>query len=159
MFQNFSGSSRRPRQVNLSGQNLNPFAAASGPQKTIAHAQQERLQRQTERNRINAARNIQKSWRGHCSRRELANQRRKEWDELEMCYDRDPVGSLLLSQLRLLVSFFSPRRGDDVERMIKMSSKLVKTNLENILAFERASSLLVRLAVTSLRALQAYVII
>src|ERR1700680_4464473 len=89
MFQTFSGRSRRPRQVNLSGQNLNPFAAsswspsASGTQKTVANAQQEREQRRQERERLNASKRIQRTWRGHRSRRQLADSRRALWDEIE----------------------------------------------------------------------------
>ena len=88
MFQTFSGNSRRPRQVNLSGQNTKPFAAgwnpsASGTQTTVAHAQQERQFRQQERERFNASKRIQRTWRGHKTRRELADLRRKVWDDSE----------------------------------------------------------------------------
>src|SRR6266852_5903960 len=122
MFQTFSGSSRRPRQVNLSGQNLNPFAAsswtpaASGTQKTVANAQQERQQRQQEREKLNATKRIQKTWRGHKVRRELADSLRDAWDKAEAERSGSDSGTALAEQLRLLVAFFSARRNDDLQR-------------------------------------------
>lgn len=86
MFQTFTGSSRRPRQVNLSGRVSNPFAqlgAGQGSQSAVQSAQQERAQRQRERDRLNAARIIQKTWRGHACRRALYHQIRRDWDDLE----------------------------------------------------------------------------
>ncbi|EOD51185.1 putative iq and hect domain protein [Neofusicoccum parvum UCRNP2] len=63
MFQTFTGSSRRPRQVNLSGRVSNPFAqpgVGQGSQSAVQSAQQERAQRQRERDRLNAAKRIQR---------------------------------------------------------------------------------------------------
>ncbi|KAI1006487.1 hypothetical protein K3495_g1733 [Podosphaera aphanis] len=165
MFQTFTGSSRRPRQVNLSGQNLNPFTATpwdvsvSGTQQTIAHAQQERLQRQRERSRIDAASKIQRAWRGHKTRQMLANQRRKEWDDLEIDIESDltqNVNSLILSQSRLLVSFYNSHRKDDLERIRKMSLNVSKYGLGTFLAsINRAQYFLVRLVSNLSRALQS----
>ncbi|SPQ26829.1 83e2b5bb-b7cd-4b81-b9d5-e27a3a1c63a3 [Thermothielavioides terrestris] len=71
MFQTFTGSSRKVRNVNLSGQKpKNPFTGSSswtpaveaaGASKTVAHAQAERLQRQQERSRLKAAQCIQRT--------------------------------------------------------------------------------------------------
>ncbi|KAJ5929078.1 hypothetical protein N7454_006926 [Penicillium verhagenii] len=95
MFQSFTGNSRRPRQVNLSGRNNNPFAAfpgsspgrpaphASNPQSAVAIAQQERMQRQRDREKHNAVRVIQRVWRGDSSRRTTYNAWRSEWDTEE----------------------------------------------------------------------------
>ncbi|KAJ5803417.1 uncharacterized protein N7503_005867 [Penicillium pulvis] len=95
MFQSFTGSSRRPRQVNLSGRTNNPFAAfpgsspsrpaphASNPQSAVAIAQQERMQRQRDRDKQNAVRVIQRVWRGDSSRRATHNAWRLEWDTNE----------------------------------------------------------------------------
>ncbi|OMP86442.1 putative E3 ubiquitin protein ligase [Diplodia seriata] len=86
MFQTFTGSSRRPRQVNLSGRVSNPFAqlgAGQGSQSAVQSAQQERAQRQRERDRLHAARLIQNAWRGHACRRALYDQTRRDWDALE----------------------------------------------------------------------------
>ncbi|TAQ89606.1 hypothetical protein B7494_g2098 [Chlorociboria aeruginascens] len=126
MFQTFSGSSRRPRQVNLSGQNTNPFAASSwtpavsGTQKTVAHAQQERQQRQQERERLSAAKRIQRTWRGHKVRSDLADSRRKVWDS-ENVRDGNPKSvSKLVGQLQLFLAFFNARRRDDLERLLTL---------------------------------------
>lgn len=95
MFQSFTGSSRRPRQVNLSGRANNPFAAfpgsspgrntphASNPQSAVAIAQQERLQRQREREKQNAVRVVQRGWRGYRSRKATYGMWRLEWDHNE----------------------------------------------------------------------------
>lgn len=95
MFQSFTGNSRRPRQVNLSGRSTNPFAAfpggspgrqtphASNPQSAVAIAQQERIQRQREREKQNASRVIQRVWRGHRSRKSIYGVWRTEWDANE----------------------------------------------------------------------------
>ncbi|TQS37775.1 hypothetical protein Golomagni_01736, partial [Golovinomyces magnicellulatus] len=154
MFPNFTGSSRRPRQVNLSGQNLNPFAAAASTQKTIAHAQHERLQRQLERSRIDAAKKIQKTWRGHKSRQMLSDSRRKQWDELEVYGNHGNSDLLMLAQLRLLLSFCNARRRDDVERIVRMSSKVVESGSEIVITFDGSRSLLLRIATTLLKALE-----
>ncbi|KAK7742272.1 ubiquitin-protein ligase (E3) [Cytospora paraplurivora] len=90
MFPTFSGSSRRPRNVNMSGQKkMNPFAAtswtpsnASSASKTVADAQAERNKRQLERDKLKAAQSIQRIWRGHRSRRTLKDERRQALDAL-----------------------------------------------------------------------------
>ena len=144
MFQSFTGSSRRPRQVNLSGRNSNPFAAASASrqpsstqtsQHAVAHAQQERLWRQQERERLQATKLLQRAWRGHKSRREIKSHYRQEWDRREsirlsgssLAGPTELNISLLpspyreeeecLTQLKLLVQFVSPRCKSDVQRV------------------------------------------
>ena len=131
MFQTFSGSSRRPRQVNLSGQNLNPFAAsswtpsASGTQQTLAIAQQERQQRQQERERLNATKRIQRTWRGHKVRSELAQSRRALFDQAGVAdTDPDRAGAWLIQRTQLLISFFNRRRKDDISRLIALSDMI-----------------------------------
>jgi ubiquitin-protein ligase E3 C len=160
MFQTFSGSSRRPRQVNLSGQNLNPFAAsswtpsASGTQKTVANAQQERQQRQQERERLNASKRIQRTWRGHRSRRQLADSRRAVWDDVETQAVHSETNVVLVEQAKLLVAFFSPRRRDDIGRLTSLSSRISVLGYQDFLALEEVQPLLVRLANVTLEALQ-----
>ncbi|KAI7189839.1 hypothetical protein KC363_g4737 [Hortaea werneckii] len=87
MYQSFTGSSRRPRQVNLSGRPTNPFASstspAGGPQSAIASAQQDRERRQRERERLHASNRIQKVWRGHSARRKTFRIWRQVWDQIE----------------------------------------------------------------------------
>lgn len=160
MFQTFSGSSRRPRQVNLSGQNLNPFAAsswspsASGTQKTVANAQQEREQRRQERERLNATKRIQRTWRGHRSRRELADCRRALWDETETHDSQSSSEALVVGQAKLLAAFFNPRRQDDVARLINLSSKIAALGYQTFLTLTEVQPLLLRLATVTLEALQ-----
>lgn len=129
MFQSFTGSAKRPRQVNLSGQNLDPFAASSwspstaGTQKTVANAQQERAQRQRERDRLSAARKIQRIWRGYLSRKSTAAELRKRWDHLESGVQQ-PVD--LSEELRLLLAFYSPT--EDIERLHRFAGKFNESN-------------------------------
>jgi ubiquitin-protein ligase E3 C len=158
MFHTFSGSSRRPRQVNLSGQNTNPFAnnswapSVSGTQKTVANAQQERQLRQQERERLNASKRIQRTWRGHKSRRELADSRRKDWDAVQ---GSEEDGLRLVGQSQLLAAFFTPRRRDDIERLAILSRKISYVGYEVFLSREDVQSHINRLAHITLDALKA----
>ncbi|KAB8276712.1 hypothetical protein BDV30DRAFT_24052 [Aspergillus minisclerotigenes] len=154
MFQSFTGNSRRPRQVNLGGRNTNPFAAfpsgrqhphGTGPQNTLAVAQQERLLRQQERERLGATRIVQRTWRGYRSRKITCSAWRAEWDateqqrsELLLSFDEithDAVqtsphyvtAAKCLSQLRLLVQFLEPRNSGDVLRLAYFSKAFQKT--------------------------------
>jgi len=132
MFPSFTGNARPKRQVNLSGRNNNPFAAYSGskisssPQpaaNALAHAQQERLLRQQDRQRPPAATRIQKTWRGHRSRREARVRWRQEWDYREGWSQHGlhkgpyPSPEECLAQLRLLAHFVSPCQQDDIQRL------------------------------------------
>ncbi|KAL6247478.1 ubiquitin-protein ligase (E3) [Rhinocladiella similis] len=96
MHQSFTGSARRSRQVNLSGrQTSNPWAASAKPTQTnasstVAQAQADRLKRQQERERLAAARRIQKLWRGHTARRREKANWRHIWDENEARRCRSP---------------------------------------------------------------------
>ena len=84
MFPTFTGNSRRSRQVNLSGRVANGpatrAATTPGMQNAMAHAHQERLARQQERDRQNAARQLQRVWRGYCARKQLQTHYRSLWD-------------------------------------------------------------------------------
>ncbi|PKY04334.1 hypothetical protein P168DRAFT_269196 [Aspergillus campestris IBT 28561] len=160
MFQSFTGNARRPRQVNLGGRNTNPFAAyppgttgrsnphGAGPQNTLAIAQQERIHRQQERDRLGATRTLQRAWRGHQSRKTTHKKWRREWDALEQqrAEGLPPFEDLArrsdaslqpparygtaaecLSQLRLLVHFMEPRNSGDMVRLVYFSSAFQKT--------------------------------
>lgn len=119
MFQTFTGTSRKPRQVNLSGRNTNPWASAShasGSPAAIANAQHERERRQQERERQNAANTIQRTWRGSESRKHLHQSLRQEYDAVEArqgSADADEEAH----QLRRLLQFFSARNDDDIRRL------------------------------------------
>ncbi|KAL9062713.1 MAG: hypothetical protein Q9157_008694 [Trypethelium eluteriae] len=135
MFPSFTGNSRRPRQVNLSGRNPNPFAtpgSAGGQNVAVVNAQQERIQRQKERERLHAAKTLQRTWRGHNSRAKLKSLWRTEWDAHEhICSEKqadtyhtsyDSAEDSLM-QLRLLAHFFDPRSAADVRRLLHYFSR------------------------------------
>ncbi|CAG8956396.1 hypothetical protein HYFRA_00003779 [Hymenoscyphus fraxineus] len=156
MFSTFNGTSRRPRQVNLSGQNTNPFAAMSGTQSTVANAQQERLLRQQERDRLNASKRIQRTWRGHRVRTQLADSRRKIWDQRKQSLQSpSDSGALLVEQAKLVVAFFNPRRPDDIERMVILGQMIYSTGYEAFLNFQGVNPILKKLACVTLHALQS----
>ncbi|KAI9716675.1 MAG: hypothetical protein M1812_005213 [Candelaria pacifica] len=151
MFQTFTGNSRRPRQVNLSGRNPNPFAssnpgqaaAAPGSKDALANAQQERLRRQQARDEQNAALVVQRVWRGSRSRGYTKQKWRKLWDEREEYHhdpsdtpghemfvktsDRGPYPSVdeCYDQLQLLLQFASPYSHEDVRRLIWYAQRLL----------------------------------
>lgn len=134
MFQSFSGSSRRTRQVNLSGQDINPFEAsswaptASGTQKTLAAAQHERHLRQVERERLVASKNIQRIWRGHRVRKDVANSRRQAWDLLDSQHaqEEDLAEPVLLEELNLLLAFFNYKNHEDISRLVRLCDRLLR---------------------------------
>lgn len=134
MFQSFTGSSRRPRQVNLSGRNANPFAAADassgGPQHAIQTAHQDRQHRQQQRQQLNAAKVVQRTWRGHASRRKTKELWRQQWDAAEANATdttryQSPAESL--ARLHMLMLFFSSRNRLDIERLIRYANRQKET--------------------------------
>lgn len=162
MHQSFTGSSRRQRQVNLSGRgHSNPWTSlstsqktsqpAAGTQNTLAHAQAERAQRQHERQRINAARKLQKTWRGYHSRLQTRQLWREKFDHVEEqrrigdlrgltlgpSYVRVAQGEanapayesteLCLEQLRLLVKFMNIHDSLDRMRLLYFGEALEAT--------------------------------
>ncbi|KAL4951460.1 hypothetical protein BDW69DRAFT_169971 [Aspergillus filifer] len=187
MFTSFTGNSRRPRQVNLAGRNNNPFAAypsgrqnphGPGPQNTLAIAQQERLQRQLERDRLGASRVLQRTWRGYQSRKITHGQWRAEWDAIEgerknslpafdalartqnsMLQPAAPFGNAAacLSQLRLLVQFVEAWNGGDVIRLVYFSDAFQKTlhEVPSLATEGEWTMLLKRLAEITLRVLKS----
>ena len=162
MFQTFSGNSKRARQVNLSGQNTNPFAAAgwggsaSGTRQTVANAQQERQQRQQERDRANAAKRIQRTWRGHKSREELANARRQAWDEADGEPEASDPTELVVKQAQLIVAFFNRRHEEDIERLLVLCRMVSKYGHERFIKIPIIQSCVLRLASITIDALQRY---
>lgn len=117
MFQSFTGNSRRPRQVNLSGIRSSPSTGAgSSSQQAIKIAQQERANRQQQRLQHTAAKTIQRRWRGFASRKHTRSQARAEFDALNFSnthlHDRHHV-------LLLLATFLDENRPDDRERLVR----------------------------------------
>ncbi|KAI1074782.1 hypothetical protein F5B20DRAFT_562348 [Whalleya microplaca] len=126
MFPTFTGSSRRPRNVNLSGQrNTNPWATSqswgpgpSGASKTVAQAQADREKRQRERDELAATKRLQRVWRGCRERQNFRQKCREEYDAL---YPQPtPPGSQSLrlnNALLLLLALFDPVRTSDQQRL------------------------------------------
>ncbi|KAI0174560.1 HECT-domain-containing protein [Pestalotiopsis sp. NC0098] len=121
MFQSFTGNSKRPRNVNLSGQRTNPWATSgwnappSGASQTIANAQAEREKRQKDREILIASRRIQRVWRGRAVRKDVQCRCRKDWDDL---YVQDiQVLDRIPRALSLLPAFFDAKDDGDRERL------------------------------------------
>ncbi|KAI9863976.1 MAG: hypothetical protein M1824_006014 [Vezdaea acicularis] len=147
MHHSFTGTSRRPRQVNLSGRPANPFASLNstpgstikspGPLSTVASAQQERQRRKQERDSLNAAKLIQRTWRGHRVRQEEKAAWRRAWDGREGILYEDGIGGYLgratryhstgecLEQVMLLLRFFSLGEPSDVTRLERLCLRLL----------------------------------
>nr|POE47055.1 putative e3 ubiquitin protein ligase [Quercus suber] len=132
MFQTFTGNARRPRQVNLSGRPTNPFASSSpsgGPQNAIASAQQERVHRQQQRERLGASSRIQRVWRGHTARRKTYELWRQIWDDAEQgasghgAYASQEES---ISQLNRLMLFYHPKH--DLDRLTWYGMRQMATN-------------------------------
>ncbi|KAM0251616.1 hypothetical protein ACHAP5_001625 [Fusarium lateritium] len=139
MFSTFTGNSRRPRNVNLSGAAGNPFAntswspsAVSNTTKTVSNAQAEREKRQAERTRLKAAGTIQRSWRGYKTRSELRESQRNTFDALYKPGSDQNPSERLPEAFTLLLSFFALRRDDDIERAICYAHDTQSVNLEAI---------------------------
>lgn len=156
MYPSFTGNARKPRNVNLSGRQPNPWTklAASqtssvtpGSQHSLAHAQAERAQRQQERDRQKACTLIQRTWRSYSSRTKTKDGWRKEWDHHEIARTRvmgihqlledgiqNPSGppsydsaSDCFFQMRLLVHFMEIKIEMDQMRLAYYSKALKKT--------------------------------
>ena len=138
MFSTFTGASRRPRNVNLSGQAGNPFSntswspsSVSNATKTVSNAQADREKRQAERQRLKAAEQIQRTWRGHRARSEIANARRDSFDKLYSSGSHATIERLHFA-FNLLLSFFSPQRHDDIHRLFLFARDCSMVDLERI---------------------------
>lgn len=124
MHTSFTGSTKKVRQVNLQGRaNVNPWGKTAGPASTVAQAQAEREKRALDRRRLTAAKNIQRVWRGHKSRREKKCEWRNQYDALEQqmfgrsyTVGKSPEG--FASQLRLLLRFFNLKSSSDHQRLL-----------------------------------------
>lgn len=122
-FSTFSGSSRRPRNVNLSGQRSNPWATSSwspssaGASKSVAQAQAEREKRHRDRQELNAAMKLQRLWRGHRDRQVVKQRHRGDYDAL---YSQ-PVPNNLRDRVHLafplILALFDASRQDDQHRL------------------------------------------
>ncbi|GAB0131688.1 E3 ubiquitin-protein ligase [Epichloe bromicola] len=140
MFSTFTGNSRRPRNVNLSGQAGNPFvntswspAVVSNATKTVSDAQAQREKRHLERQRLKAAGKIQSTWRGHQTRCSLANGWRAAFDDLyRSSASHLTVAERLPLAFNLLLSFFSQRSFDDLQRAYMFAKDCESAHIEHI---------------------------
>uniref|UniRef100_A0A8H7TPX7 HECT-type E3 ubiquitin transferase n=1 Tax=Bionectria ochroleuca TaxID=29856 RepID=A0A8H7TPX7_BIOOC len=140
MFSTFTGNSRRPRNVNLSGQTGNPFtntswspSNVSNATKAVSDAQADREKRQAERQRLKAASTIQRVWKGHQERRQVCELRRRSFDSIYGAgQNNSDISNTLPVAFSLLISFFSHRRKDDVTRLVRFVRNCSKARLEDI---------------------------
>ncbi|KAI1451269.1 hypothetical protein F4805DRAFT_121801 [Annulohypoxylon moriforme] len=158
MFPTFTGNSRRPRNVNMSGQrNTNPWATsswsqpASGASKTVAQAQAEREKRQKEREELNAAKRLQRVWRGHKGRRSFKQACREEYDALYCKSMGHDLLDRVISALPLLLVLFDPVQTNDQRRLDLFIHDLVNLgptpsnfNLFTPRSWDRLAELIVR---------------
>lgn len=141
MFSTFTGNARRPRNVNLSGAAGNPFSntswspsVASNPTKAVTNAQADREKRHADRQRLKAAGQIQRTWRGHKERTQTSDARRAAFDRLYDSHsgsEHAPSDRLHFA-FNLLLAFFSPYRYDDVARLVAFTSDCESIRVEDI---------------------------
>lgn len=152
MFPTFTGSSRRPRNVNLSGQkHINPFAAhpsfpsaAAGASKTVADAQAGRQKRQQERNELKAARAVQRVWRGHRVRRSVKLELRHVLGGLYSgAADLQPDERAAVAFPLFLASF---SKGDDCQLLDRFAEDLSRTDYRPLASGQIPKERLWRLA-------------
>ena len=191
MHTSFTGTARKQRQVNLTGRSVvNPWGGASSsskastqtsaPQSSIEKAQTERLYRQHERQRLTAARKLQKTWRGHASRRRTKRLWEEQWAFVEGPRTKDFDSALrgawagrsgapayesaqvCLEQLRLLLRFADFRQENHWLYLIwtlntwntSIQSRTFRAQLERAATERHVASSLIRLGMLSARILQ-----
>lgn len=155
MFATFTGNSRRPRNVNLSGQAGNPFtntswtpSSASNPNRAVAEAQANREKRHAERERLKAAKDIQRTWRAHKTRLSVCESHRQSFDGL---YKSDLLSPYRLPRaFPLLLSFFTVRRSDDIQRLLCFATECEAVDLALIAPTPHRMSCLIQILVDSL---------
>lgn len=123
-FQSFTGSSRRPRQVNLGGSRNHLYGGA------VQSAQQERERRQREREKLLAAKTLQRTWRGYSSRKSVREQRRTEWDTEEQKdgkggpYQSEEQAWGQLQRLSYFLRLENDTDGKDINRLRRYMDRL-----------------------------------
>ncbi|RYP76986.1 hypothetical protein DL769_003521 [Monosporascus sp. CRB-8-3] len=159
-FSTFSGSSKKPRNVNLSGQRTNPWAAtswspsSSGASKSVAQAQAEREKRHRERQELNAATRLQRLWRGHRDRQLVKQRCREDFDALfNQPVPHSPSSRVDLA-FPLLLALFDPSRHDDQHRLDLLVQDLAGTGSVSTASKQTASTAWDRLAQLLVRALE-----
>ncbi|KAH0529240.1 hypothetical protein TsFJ059_004010 [Trichoderma semiorbis] len=160
MFSTFTGNSRRPRNVNLSGQASNPFSntswtpsAVSNATKTVSDAQADREKRQAERRRLKAASHIQRTWRGYRSRSTLRDQHRHDFDLIYQSLPDSDASQRIFASFPLLLSFFSSNRAGDMQRLSLFVNDCNSISLQQFSDASRHPSRLQKLMVKLVQAL------
>ncbi|KAJ4861670.1 HECT-domain (ubiquitin-transferase) domain-containing protein [Trichoderma breve] len=160
MFSTFTGNSRRPRNVNLSGQASNPFSntswtpsAVSNATKTVSDAQADREKRQAERRRLKAASQIQRTWRGYRSRSTLRDQHRHDFDLIYQSLPDSDASQRIYASFPLLLSFFSSNRAGDMQRLSLFVNDCNSISLQQFSDASRHPSRLQKLMVKLVQAL------
>src|SRR5436305_9290490 len=117
---NFTGNSRHPRKVNLSGK---ASPTTSRQSHTIHSARESRAHRENERRRLKAAIKIQSAFRGNASREATRRRLRDQWDMEQVVSVQDVTAHLVENReeqsrnmvrrftdhLALLLAFWTPR--------------------------------------------------
>ena len=132
-FHTFTGSSRRPRNVNLSGQpsSINPFAQGPGgnPARTVNKAHAERQQRQRERDRVQAAKKIQGAFRCYRARQTANDLRREHFDRT---YAQASPTSRIETCLPLLLKFHNLKNVDDIRRLREICGDIITAGVPSL---------------------------
>ncbi|KAI0009202.1 hypothetical protein F4779DRAFT_617898 [Xylariaceae sp. FL0662B] len=124
MFPTFTGTSRRPRNVNLSGQRTTNLWATDGASKTVAQAQADRERRQRERDELAATKRIQRVWRGCKERQNFKEKCREEYDALYHQPASHEPSRRLPNALLLLLALFDPSQASDQQRLDLFAQEL-----------------------------------
>ncbi|PHH59327.1 hypothetical protein CDD81_3377 [Ophiocordyceps australis] len=137
MFSTFTGTSRRPRNINLSGQAGNPFSntswspsVVSNTTKTVIDAHADREKRLAERRRLKAVVKIQSFWRGYQERKAVSERQRSDFDDILIRNS----SQWLPTAFKLLLAFFSPRNSNDVQRAVQFAHNVGSVPLDEITA-------------------------
>ncbi|KKA28862.1 hypothetical protein TD95_000291, partial [Thielaviopsis punctulata] len=135
MIPTFSGNSRRPRNVNLSGRKNSKFLSAWAPSSgfgrsdTLTKAEESRKKRQLEKKTLEAAQTVQRIWRGARVREDLRALRRDAFDSI---YRQSPPGSgsvndltgRLLAASPIICAAFQPSE-QDLKRIVLLSRDML----------------------------------
>ncbi|KAK6496540.1 hypothetical protein TWF481_001542 [Arthrobotrys musiformis] len=150
-MKHFPGSTKRQRNVNLSGKSKTPSS--------LVIAREERARREQERQRLAATIKIQTIYRGYATRRSVRRGRRADWDEFVGFPAALSSAAYSDDDLALLLSFCDPTHMEDVRRLIFMISVFhpndePSSSIGSVLARNgRSRFLFIRLSRTLLAAL------
>ncbi|KAK6339028.1 hypothetical protein TWF696_009824 [Orbilia brochopaga] len=138
---NFTGSTRRQRQVNLSGKKpkAKPTPSSNSSQisqTAVTAARESRALRESERRRNDAAVRIQSAFRGHLSRNTSRSNSRVAWDVTVnfregLALPRGERPPLSTEAIALLLLFYDSTDAGDLERLFFTVSALYPDDTTN----------------------------